>query len=131
MTASNGFIELLQECLAGLGPVNVRRMFGGAGVYLDGVMFALVADDVLYFKADAKTQVSFEEEGLKPFVYTAKNGRRTVMSYWRVPERLYDEPEEMVAWARVALAVARSAQAASAKTVRPRGGRRKPRAGTS
>ena len=52
MTASAGFVELLKDALSGLGPVSVRRMFGGAGVYADGVMFGLVADDTLYLKAD-------------------------------------------------------------------------------
>jgi DNA transformation protein len=106
MTASDGYIDFLKEQLAGLGPVAVRRMFGGAGVYCGGVMFALIADATLYLKADEATRGDFEAEGLEPFRYQAKGGRSTVMSYWRAPERLYDEPEEMLAWARKALAAA-------------------------
>jgi DNA transformation protein len=111
MTASDGFVELLKDGLRGLGPVSVRRMFGGAGVYADGVMFGLVADDTLYLKADDETKSGFEAEGLAPFVY-AGSGGTVAMSYWRIPERLLDDPDEMVDWARTALGVARRAAAA-------------------
>lgn len=106
MTASDGFIEHLQDALQALGPVSVRRMFGGAGVFADGVMFALVSDDMLFFKADEKTRTAHEAEGLGPFVYRAK-GKTVALGYWRAPERLLDDPDEMVEWARRALAVAR------------------------
>jgi DNA transformation protein len=109
LTATDGYIDFLKDQLAGLGAVSVRRMFGGAGVYCGGVMFGLIADDTLYLKADGRSQADFEDEGLEPFTYQAKDGRNTVMSYWRAPERLYDEPEEMLAWARKALAVAQRA----------------------
>jgi DNA transformation protein len=114
MTASTGFIELLQDALSGLGPVSVRRMFGGAGVYADGVMFGLVADDTLYLKADDGTQRAYEAEGLGPFMYTG-GGRTIAMSYWRAPERLLDDADEMTAWARAALDVARRAAAAKSR----------------
>jgi DNA transformation protein len=111
MAASEGFIELLKDVLSGLGPVSVRRMFGGAGVYADGVMFGLVADDTLYLKADDDTKRAFEAEGLGPYGY-GRPGKRIDLPYWRAPERLLDDPEEMAAWARVALGVARRAAAA-------------------
>lgn len=111
MTASDGFIELLKDSLSGLGPVSVRRMFGGAGVYADGVMFGLVADDTFYLKADDETKSGFEAEGLAPFVYEGSGGTVT-MSYWRIPERVLDDPDEMVGWARAAIGVARRAAAA-------------------
>lgn len=101
---------LLEELLAPLGPVAIRRMFGGGGIFLDGLMFGLVIDNVLYLKADESTRVAFEAEGLAPFTYEKKGGQTTVMSYWRAPERLIDEPDEMLAWARAALAVARRAK---------------------
>ncbi len=109
MTATDGYIDFLKDQLAGLGSVTVRRMFGGAGVYCHGVMFGLIADDTLYLKADGASRTDFEAEGMEPFTYQAKDGRNTVMSYWRAPERLYDEPEEMLAWAGKALAVAQRA----------------------
>lgn len=115
MAASEGFVALLKDVLNGLGPVTVRRMFGGAGVYMDGVMFALVADDTLYLKADDETKRAFKAEGLGPFGYQAR-GKKIDLPYWRVPERLLDDPDEMVAWARTALCVAR--RTAAAKSIR-------------
>ncbi|MEQ1711906.1 MAG: TfoX/Sxy family protein, partial [Hyphomicrobium sp.] len=99
----------------GLGPVTVTRMFGGAGVDADGVMFGLVEGDQLYLKADGATKSAFEAEGQGPFVYDGASGPVTVMSLWRVPERLYDDPDDMVEWARRALGVARSAAARKPK----------------
>jgi DNA transformation protein and related proteins len=119
MSASAGFIELLKDTMRGLGPVSVRRMFGGAGVYADGVMFALVADDTLYLKADETTRGAFEAEGLPRFGYEARE-KRIDLPYWRAPERLLDDADEMTEWAATALAVARRAKAAKAKPVAKR-----------
>jgi DNA transformation protein len=77
-------------------------MFGGAGIYRDGIMFALVADEALYFKADELTKGEFEAEALTPFAYSTKNGTNTIMSYWRAPERCLDDPQEMAEWAKKA-----------------------------
>lgn len=114
MAASEGFLEHLKDTLRGLGPVAVRRMFGGAGIYADGVMFALVADDTLYLKADETTKQTFEAEGLAPFGYEG-GGRTITLPYWRAPERLFDDPDEMTDWARAALDVARRAAAKKPK----------------
>ncbi|MFM9847246.1 MAG: TfoX/Sxy family protein [Hyphomicrobiaceae bacterium] len=117
MASSAGFLEFLEEQLAGLGPISIRRMFSGAGVFADGVMFALVADDTLYFKADETTRADFEAEGMGAFTYATKGGRNTLISYWRAPERLFDEPDEMLVWAHRALATAKRAGAkTSSKT---------------
>jgi DNA transformation protein len=121
MTASDGYIDFLKDQLGGLGVVSVRRMFGGAGVYCGRVMFALVADDTLYLKADETSRGDFEAERLEPFTYQTKDGRNTVMSYWRAPERLFDEPDEMLAWARKALAAAQR----GSRPKRRRGGQTK------
>jgi DNA transformation protein len=116
MSASESFISHLTESLAGLGPVTVRRMFGGGGVYCDSMMFGLISDDTLYLKADEATQAAFKAEGLGPFVYETAGRKPITMSYWRVPERLHDDPDEMVVWARTALGAARKAAAARNKT---------------
>jgi len=113
MTASDSFIAYLEDVLRALGPITVRRMFGGAGVFADGVMFGLITDDRLYFKADDATRGTFEAEGLGPFTYRTR-GRIVALSYWRVPERLLDDPDEMAHWGRQALAAARRAGASSA-----------------
>ena len=99
----------IQELFAEFGPVSVRRMFGGAGVFVDGGMIGLVSRDVIYLKADAQTIPAFEQEGLAPFSYATKNGEHKLTSYWRMPERLYDDPEELARWARAAHAAAQRA----------------------
>lgn len=109
MSASPGFLDLLEDLLRPLGPISVRRMFGGAGVYCDGVVFAFVDGDQLFLKTDAAGQAAYLAEGMGPFTYMTKHGPGTLMSYWRAPERLLDEPDEMVDWARTALGVARRA----------------------
>ena len=92
----------IQELFAEFGPVSVRRMFGGAGVFVDGRMIGLVSRDAIYLKADAETIPAFEQEGLAPFSYATKNGEHKLTSYWRMPDRLYDDPEELARWARAA-----------------------------
>jgi DNA transformation protein and related proteins len=98
--------EAVRELFASFGPVTVRRMFGGAGIYADGTMFALIADGVIYLKADERTVPAFVAEGLQQFTYQAGSGKRAVMSYWRMPDRLYDDSDELAEWARAALAAA-------------------------
>src|SRR5688572_20472979 len=100
-------VELFQE----FGPVSVRRMFGGAGIFVDGRMIGLVSRDAIYLKADAETIPSFQQEGLAPFSYATRDGEHQLTSYWRMPDRLYDDPEELARWARTAHAVALRAPA--------------------
>src|SRR5262245_57115221 len=95
------------EMFAGFGPVAVRRMFSGAGIFADGLMIGLVSKGVIYLKADDITRPEFEHEGLGPFTYRTQKGERALLSYWRMPERLYDEPDELARWAQAALACAR------------------------
>lgn len=105
MSASDGFLALLQDLLSDLGHVSNKRMFSGAGVYVDGVIFALVIDDVLYLKTDDHSRAAFEAEGLEPFSFM-KQGKRISTSYWRAPERLLDDAPEMQRWAKTALEAA-------------------------
>src|SRR5438105_12312460 len=94
--------ESLRELFAEFGPIDVRRMFGGAGVFVGDRMIALVSREVIYLKADAETIPEFEQEGLTPFSYATKNGEHKLTSYWRMPDRLYDDPDELARWARAA-----------------------------
>ena len=96
----------IQELFSAFGAVAVRRMFGGAGIYAHGTMFALVADGIIYLKADELSTPAFERENLPPFTYETKDGKRGVMSYRRMPDRLYDDPDELATWAHAALAAA-------------------------
>jgi DNA transformation protein len=102
--------EAIAEMFSAFGPVVVKSMFGGAGIYADGVFFALVDDGVIYLKADDDTRPRFEAEGCAQFVYEGKT-REVAMSYWRMPERLYDDPEELAQWAKAALDAANRAAA--------------------
>ncbi|MBI3702391.1 MAG: TfoX/Sxy family protein [Rhizobiales bacterium] len=99
--------DTIRDLFVELGMVHVRRMFGGAGIYAGGVMFGLVSDGLIYLKADTETVPAFEREKCAPFEYATKKGKRAVMSYWRLPDRLYDDPAELAQWARQAIAVAR------------------------
>src|SRR5262245_61682822 len=110
MAASAGFLDFIKEQLSGFGPVTTRRMFGGAGIFRDGLMFALIADETLYLKADDVSQGEFEARSLPPFTYGTKDGKRTVMSYWRAPEACLDDRDEMTEWAHKAFAAALRAQ---------------------
>ena len=94
------------ELFSAFGPVTVRRMFGGAGIYADGTMFGLIADGVIYLKTGDSNAAMFEREKLPPFTYSRREGERAVMSYRRMPDRLYDDPDELALWARAALAAA-------------------------
>jgi DNA transformation protein len=118
----------IAELFAAFGPVSVRRMFSGAGLFVDGLMIAIVADGVIYLKASSAGTEAFAREGCAPFRYGTKNGEHVLTSYWRMPERLYDDPDDLAQWARAALAVAQAAQAAKRRprTVRrPAGQARK------
>ncbi len=90
--------EFLKDLFEPFGPVNPRRMFGGLGVFHEGVMIALVADGQLFMKADAKTIELFEDAGSSPFVYSGK-GKPVQMSYWSLPDDAYDDPDIMRTWA--------------------------------
>jgi DNA transformation protein len=105
--------EAIVELFAEFGPVSVRRMFGGAGVFVDGLMIGLVSDGVIYLKTDHETVSAFVDEGLRPFRYSTRHGERRLTSYWRMPDRLYDDTEELARWARAAHAVAQRKAARS------------------
>ena len=107
MVASDSFAEFLREQLAPLGRVTMRRMFGKTGVFCDGVMLAMVRDNTLYFRVDAENRETFKEASAFPPLNYEKKGCTIDLSFWRAPERLFDEPDELVAWARAALAAAR------------------------
>ncbi|HWF94857.1 MAG TPA: TfoX/Sxy family protein [Xanthobacteraceae bacterium] len=97
----------IRELFAAFGAVVVRRMFGAAGIYAGEIMFALAHEGVIFLKADPHTAPAFEREDLAPFTYATRDGKRAVMSYRRMPDRLYDDPDELAVWAREALAAAR------------------------
>ena len=104
--------DFLIDLFSGFGPVAIRRMFSGFGISADGTNFALALRSGLYFRADDQTIPQFEAEGSKPFQYQTRTKTVTVNSYWELPARLFDDPEELSEWARAAL---RAAQRAAVK----------------
>jgi DNA transformation protein len=106
MVASDSFAEFLREQLAPLGRVTMRRMFGKTGVFCDGVMFGMVTDNTLYLRVDDHNRAVFKEAESFPPLNYEKKGSTIDLSFWRAPERLFDEPDELVEWARIALAAA-------------------------
>ena len=111
MAHSNEFIKYLLELLEHSGDITARSMFGGYGLYFNSqthgkIMFALVADDVLYFKTDDKNRPEFEERGLETFKYE-RNGKTLSMSYHEAPGETLDDPDEMTLWAKTAIEAAK------------------------
>src|SRR5579883_1524506 len=107
MVASDTFGEFLREQFAPLGRIALRRMFGKTGVFCDGLMLAMVTDDTLYLRVDDGNRTAFQEAAAFPPLSYEKQGRIIDLAFWRAPERLLDEPDELLAWARQALAAAR------------------------
>ena len=103
------------DLFAFFGPVFARRMFGGIGLFSGDAMVGIVFDDRIYLKTDENTRKAFAEEGMGPFVYRARTGEEIAMSYYEVPERLYDEPEEFAAWVRRAYGIAERSPAVQRK----------------
>src|SRR6185295_20300240 len=107
MPKRSEFIEHVIETMRSFGPVTARTMFGGWGLYHDGVFFALVFDDTLYLKSDATNAADFDARGLEPFVFESRKGGETITtSYRRAPEEALESPEEMARWARSAYGAA-------------------------
>ncbi len=94
--------DFLIDLFAHFGPVTIKRMFSGFGISADGTNFALALRSGLYFRADDQTIARFEAEGSKPFQYQTRAKTVTVNSYWELPARLFDDPEELSEWARAA-----------------------------
>ncbi|MDJ0685284.1 MAG: TfoX/Sxy family protein [Alphaproteobacteria bacterium] len=99
-------------------PVSFKRMFGGAGLFQEGIMIGLIADDTLYWKADAVSQSDFEAVGMTPFLYE-KGGKPVALSYWRCPPDALEDPDELETWRARAFEAALRA-AAKKKPKRPR-----------
>jgi len=121
---SPDFVTHALELLAGVGPVLARSMFGGHGVYAEGVMFGLLDDDELFLKTDDLSRPRFVEAGCRSWVYVGPNNRLENTSYFRPPDEAHEDPEAMSAWAALALDAALRLRAAKAA----RGGRRARRA---
>jgi len=105
MATSSEFIALIIDMLEGHCQVSVRRMFGGHGIFRDGLMFGIIDDDILYLKADAETRMAYTQRGLEPFTYLRRN-KPASLSYYRAPAECLEDSAEMMSWADPAYAVA-------------------------
>jgi len=114
MSKDRGTVDRILGLLLPLGPVRARAMFGGWGIYLDDIFFALIADDRLYMKIDAESEARFAAAGAEPFVYS-RGGDAITMSYREAPDGALDEPGALLPWAEMALAAARRARKGKSK----------------
>lgn len=118
-------VRWCSELLSALGPVRVKRMFGGHGLYVDEVFIAIIVGDDLFLKTDDESRPAFVAAGCRPFEFQTADGKKVAMSYWSAPAEAMDSPAQMLPWARQALASALRARA-SKPPAKPRAPRAKP-----
>lgn len=102
---SSDYLDYVSELLSPLGSVRAKAMFGGIGVYIDGLFCALIVDDCLYFKGDDDNEAEYLAAGCTPFTYTAK-GVSQRLRYYRVPDDAFDNAQAIAPWARLGMAAA-------------------------
>ena len=123
MSFDEGLYAWTQESLAPLGLVTTRKMMGGATLYLDGTVFAILIEGEIWFKSDAHADAAWDAEGCERFTFAMKDGRVETMNYRRGPLDVYDDPDAMRRWAQLALEAGLRG-AARKKPARRRGGTR-------
>jgi DNA transformation protein and related proteins len=106
MSISDEFVDYVIDQLSEWGQVTARKMFGGAGLYRDGVMFGLIADDIAYLKVDDSNRKNFEGAGAEPFTYTEK-GKTITMSFYEIPADVLENPAVLAEWAKCSFNIAR------------------------
>ncbi len=120
MPSAAGLITHCTELLSALGPVRVRRMFGGHGLYVSDLFLALISRDTLYLKADETSRPAFDAAGCQAFGFTTAQGLRPVLGYWSAPDEAMESPAAMLPWARLAMASALRAAAAKRPATAPK-----------
>jgi DNA transformation protein and related proteins len=118
--------DRFDDLFAPFGKIVVRRMFGAEGLFRDGLMFGIVYRERIYFKTNEDSRQAFIVEGASPLYYEFKSAEGVLTSYYELPDRLYDDPDELTEWARAAFAVARNKSAAKRKTGSGRKAKKKP-----
>jgi DNA transformation protein len=101
----NEYTVFLSDLFSGLGPVDLRRMFGGQGLYHQDIIIGLIIGEALFLKTDEQTRLQFQAAGGEPFVYTGK-GKPVTTSYWSPPAEAFESAQDMLPWARLAQAAA-------------------------
>ncbi len=110
MAPSSTYLDYLKDLFAPFGVITIRKMFGGAGIYCDGAIFAITGDEGVWMKVDDVTRAEFEAAGLEPFKVEFDNGKSGTMSYYNAPEDIYDDNDELTRWTELALGAARRAK---------------------
>lgn len=113
----NDFVEYLKEIFEGFGPIEAKRMFGGYGVYHDGLMFGLISNDTLYLKVDDESRPLFESQGLTAFEYL-RQGKSMHLSYYEAPPEMLENRHEAARWARLSYEAALRARIAKPSRAR-------------
>jgi DNA transformation protein len=108
MAVSRGFQEFVLDLLRPLDPLP-RRMFSGVGLFHSGVMFGLLVHDAMYLRVDGRTRARFVDAGSLPFSYMRSGRQVSLAAYYQVPEDLLDRHDDLLEWARDAVAAARRA----------------------
>lgn len=112
-------VHRLDDLFAEFGPIVLRRFFGGEGIYAGEIMIGMIFDDVVYFATNVETRPAFLAEECKPFKFEKRSTGEIVETHWyAMPDRLYDEPEELALWARIALYVATNSKTTKRKKVK-------------
>ena len=112
---AKGDPDRFDDLFAPFGKIAVRPMFGSEGLFRDGLMFGIVHEEKLYFKTSEESRKDFIAEGAGPLFYKFKTAEGILTSYYELPDRLYDDPDELAQWARTAFAVARQSPTAKKK----------------
>ncbi len=106
MGSTNNFQEyVVHDLLREIPGITARAMFGGYGLYKDGLIFAIIVEDELYFKVDDTNQKEFEKYGSEPFVYMGKNNKPMTMGYWKLPGEIMEDTALLEKWVTVSYEV--------------------------
>jgi DNA transformation protein len=125
MASDPSFVAFAVDLVSLVGPVTVRSMFGGHGLYAEGTMFGLLDDGELFLKSDDESRQRFVDAGCRRWVYVNKKVRMENTGYFRPPDDAHEDPEAMLPWARLALEAALRARAAKATKAGRKGGPRR------
>lgn len=106
----SSYATYVLDLLARFSDIKMRKMFGGYGIYQENIFFAIIIDDILYFKVDSKTQSLYEQFDSEPFSYVGKNNKRITMSYWQVPSEILDNSDQFDEWVSAAVLAAKKSK---------------------
>ena len=107
--SDNGFVEYILDLLSPYGNIRSRRMFGGYGIYLDKLIFALIIDNELYFKVNDSLFDEYKQAGSYPFTYQ-RNGKTITFSYWYIPVQIIENQESLKEWFNKSIIIVKEAK---------------------